>query len=52
MNRSEAVEAVERLADALESDLETCQTRGQHLLVAGRVAEARAIAEALRAPAP
>jgi len=52
VTRGEAVEAAERLAAALERDLALAATRGEHLRIAQRVAEARALAAALRQAPP
>lgn len=49
MNRPEAVERLERLADDMQRDVDTAQTRELHLALSLRLGEVRRIAGELRA---
>lgn len=49
MTRDEAIARVEALAADLEKDLADAQNRVQHMALAQRIADARAIAADLRA---
>lgn len=50
MTRSEAIAAATRIADDLERDLELCSTRDEHMRVASRLADARALVSGLGRP--